>query len=132
MGLETIKARYQGCQTFLKEGCLFLSLCSIAEEVTGEKIDVLAAIAECKKRNLVSENGWIKDSTAILKLFTGFSWSRKEVQQLGKVKDNEYTVEKWSWQGGNHFRRRYVDTLINSQTVSKGVREGYYVYVNEG
>lgn len=130
MSQEDIKQRYAGCQTFLTDGCLFLSLCSIAEEKTGEKIDVLGALYECKKRGLVRDDGYINDSCAILSLFTGDHWTRKQVSVLGKVADNEYTVEIWVRDGGTHFRRRYVDTLLNSQTVAKGQREGYYVYAH--
>ena len=135
MGLSKIKSRYTGIQTKLKDisnyGCLFLSLCTIIEEVTEKEADIIGIIQESMAKKWLADDFTVNDSLAILSSFTGRNWKREIVNKLPDViKDNEFTVEKWRnpKTGGNHFRRRFVDTLINSQTVKIGKLECYYIY----
>ena len=135
MTRQEIKERYEGVQDYMggikDGGCLFLSLCTIIEEVTMKPADIAGIV------RLSVNNGWIKldytvnNSIAILNHFTSKEWKRIEVSKLPtEIKDNEFTIEKWynKSTGYNHFRRRFVDTLLNSQTVKKGKLEGYYIY----
>lgn len=132
MGRDSIERRYAGVQTFLQEGCLFLSLCSIAEEFNGRAVDILEAVAVAK------ENKWILPSNdltvdgqcKLLQYLTHIEWVRTERDVLRTELDNEYTVEKWynSRTGFTHFKRRYVDTLVSSNTVKVGKLMEYYVY----
>ena len=126
--------RYEGVQTFLTEGCLFLSLCSIAEQVVNEHIDILSAIQFAKAEGWIDKNNdMTKDSQcALLGFLTGKKWHRDEMIYLpNPVPEEMYTVEKWRRDNATHFRRRFVDTVTNSVTVAKGKFECYYGYTYE-
>lgn len=125
-----IKERYEGVQSFLQEGCLFLSLCSIAEEVNGTNVDVLHMVRVAKQHGWIDKanNLTVAGQCGLLEALTGKQWTRTVRDVAGDVKDNEYTVQKWVRGNYTHFKRRYVDTLVNSQTVAKGKMESVYVY----
>lgn len=135
MNVTKLKSRYAGIQTRLKDignyGCLFLSICSIIEEMTGKEADIIGIVQESMARGWLQRDFTVSSSTDILNAFTGKTWKRKIVQKLpSEIKDNEYTVEKWlnPKTRGNHFKRRFVDTLIDSQTVKIGGIVSYYIY----
>lgn len=116
-------------QTFLTEGCYFLALMSIAEEVSGAPIDLLAAIALCRAEGWVTDDAYVTNPTAILHALTGKRWTHKESTSLpDTVPDNMYTIQKWEHGATTHFRRRYVDTLRNSLTVKVGTIHSYYLF----
>lgn len=135
MNYSQIKSRYNGLQTNLKDiaecGCLFLTLCTIIEEVTGKEADLIGIIQESKHKGWLEDNYKVKDSPAILNAYTGKQWKREIVKKLPDViKDNEFTVEKWynPKTKGNHFKRRTIDTVTNSNTCRIGGIECYYIY----
>lgn len=135
MTLQEIKDRYSGVQDLMKNidsgGCLFLCLCTIIEEVTGKPADIAGIVHKSRLAGWLSSDYTVEDSLAILNFFTGKTFKRVEVSKLPDViKDNEFTIEKWynKTTGYDHFRRRFVDTLLNSQTVKKGKLVGYYIY----
>ena len=135
MGLEQVRKRYGGIQSMMRNigdyGCLFLSLCSIIEEVTGSPADIIGIIQKSSANGWLADDFTVNDSLSLLGEFTGKSWRRAVVTSLPKaVAENEFTVEKWynPRTRGNHFRRRFVDTLRDSQTVRTGSLESYYVY----
>lgn len=129
---EMIK-RYRGVQSFLTEGCLFFCLLSIAEEFLQKKLDLLDILAYAKKmgyidaKNEMSEDSQVK----LLRDLTGKQWKRTVLKELPlNVPDEMFTVEKWlnPRTGYTHFRRRYVDTLLDSVTVKEGALVAYYAY----
>lgn len=131
-----IEKRYKGCQTFLKEGCLFLSLCSIVEQVTDEPVDILEALAYAKQQHLIDSDNSMSEShqCEFLWQLTGKRWHRVVSKALANPVPKEmYTVEKWEnpRTGLTHFRRRFVDTLSNSITVKEGTLVAYYCYCYE-
>lgn len=143
MTLAQIETRYKGIQTKLKYindyGCLFLCLCTIIEEVTGEPADIIGIIQWAKNTKVAGTNKFVlgddftvNDTLALLNHFTGKTFKRKEVKDRPSVvKDNEFTIEIWKKTPDAkemHFKRRFVDTLINSQTVKNGLITGYYIY----
>ena len=128
-----MKSRYEGIQNKLwgiREGCFFLSLCSIAEEYLQKKIDLIDAVNMAFERNLVSDDYWIKDDCKLLELLTGTKVKKRQSQVCGILDDNEYSIAKWLNKQGtaNHFRRRYFDVYINSKTVKDGSLVCYYIY----
>ena len=134
MTQNAVVRRYAGVQTFLTEGCLFLSLCSIAEQVANMHVDILSTIQQAKAEGWIDKNNdMTKDSQcALLGFLTGKKWHREEFTTLpNPVPYEMYTVEKWRRGKTTHFRRRFVDTLTNSVTVSKGELESYYGYIYE-
>jgi hypothetical protein len=135
MTLTQIKERYTGIQTKLKtidtDGCLFLCLCSIIEEVTNAPADIIGIIQLSKKRGWLSDEFTVNDSLELLRAFTGKIWKRTEPKKLPEIiKDNEFSIEVWQKPNSKakHFKRRFTDTLINSQTVKIGSITEYYIY----
>lgn len=135
MNLSQIKTRYAGIQTRLKNisdyGCLFLCLCTIIEEVTGNYADIVNIVQESMAKKWLAEDYTVNDSIAILNAFTGKNFKRDIIKKLPDViKDNQFTIEKWlnPKTKGNHFKRRFVDTLVSSVTVSTGNIVEYYIY----
>ena len=142
MNLSQIKSRYAGIQTKLKnigsDGCLFLSLCTIIEEVTNREADIIGIVQLSRAKGWLSEDYTVEDSIAILNEFTGKSVKREIFETLPAViKDNEFTIEKWYNERINdkgetvkytHFKRRFVDTLLSSTTVKEGKIKEYYIY----
>jgi hypothetical protein len=93
MTLTQIKERYTGIQTKLKtidtDGCLFLCLCSIIEEVTNAPADIIGIIQLSKKRGWLSDEFTVNDSLELLRAFTGKIWKRTEPKKLPEIiKDN--------------------------------------------
>jgi len=135
MNLSQIKTRYAGIQTRLKNisdyGCLFLCLCTIIEEVTGNYADIVNIVQESMAKKWLAEDYTVNDSIAILNAFTGKNFKRDIVKKLPDViEDNQFTIEKWlnPKTKGNHFKRRFVDTLVSSVTVNTGYILEYYIY----
>lgn len=129
-----MKSRYEGIQNKLwniREGCFFLSLCSVAEEYNKSKIDLIDAVNLVFSKNLVTSDYWIKNDVKILKLLTGVeNITKRTSKTCGKLKDNEYSIAKYlnKEKTANHFRRRYFDVYTNSKTVSEGTLVEYYIY----
>lgn len=135
MSYQTLKERYYGIQDMFRhintDGCLFLSLCSIIEEVTEKPADVIGIIQTSMKKGWLAEDYEVKDSLAILGEFTGKKWVRREVKELPIVIESwEFTIEVWQKPNsvGKHFKRRFVDTIFNSATVKMGKIKEYYIY----
>lgn len=128
-----VKNRYEGCQSFLSEGCLFLALCSIAEEARQKEVDILDALYYCKDKGYIDDKNImsVRGQEELLEYLTGKVWSREVMSELPLVVPDEmYTIEKWqnARTGFTHFKRRYMDTLINSVTVKEGELVEYYTY----
>lgn len=139
----TIKKRYEGLQTLCgvmkDEACHFLTLCSIADEYNQSKgkpfIDLIDAV------RTAMDNKWMDNeftvtvlgSCDILGYLTGKKWTRKEVDKLPVIRDNDYTEAVWynPKTEYHHYRRRSFDTLAYSYTVANGYIEKYYIYTVE-
>lgn len=130
-----VKSRYRGIQSVLlncgKEGCLFLALMSIAEEVRKEACDLINCINTLFEAKCIKSNFYVSDSLLMLGLLTGKKWHRREVTVLPpEIKENEFTIAQYYNKntGFCHFRRRGWDTLWDSRTVREGVIKKYYIY----
>ena len=144
MTIPEIKARYNGIQTMMKNfsdsSCNLLSLCTIIEEITGKPADLIGIIQWGKNtkvanstKNIIDDDWTVNDNFAVLSKFTDKKkWKRSEVTTLPKnIKDNQFTFEIWKKRPTDdamHVKRRFVDTLINSQTVKTGSIVKYYIY----
>lgn len=141
MKLEDIKARYAGIQDIIgkmmwSDCCLFLCLLEIADELDA-KYNLLDVIHESRQKEWLSEDFTVRESTRILNLLTGKEYTRdvyspEEFQKVldAVMPDDWFSIEKWynGKTGFTHFRRRFCDTLRDSQTVKHGKLVEYYVY----
>lgn len=144
---DDIRVKYTGLQTrFMEravmlscmgaESCLFLCLCSIAEEWFGDfnkeerALDIAEFAVRCRDNGFIDDT-WTCHTEDILRLATGVAWRKEEVKALPTiVPDEMYTVEKWynPRTGYTHFRRRWGDTVKDSVTVREGQFVGYYTF----
>lgn len=126
-----MKSRYEGIQNYImhsNESCFFLSLLSVAEEYLGKELDFLDMVRICMDRGWLWKDFTVADDCKVLTLLTGRKVTKEVVQDVGIVKANQYTIEKWAWGSKTHFRRRGWDVYKDSQTVKHGVRQCYYKY----
>ena len=132
-------SRYDGIQNYIMragESCFFLCLLSIAEEErerllwrpTFIPIDFLDAVRHCMEKGWLRNDFFINDDCAILSYLTGEKCTKEVVQYVGVVKGNQYTIEKWSWNGCTHFKRRAWDVYKDSKTVKNGNKMCTYKY----
>ena len=144
MTMNEIKKRYNGIQTLMKNfsdsSCNLLSLCTIIEEITKKPADLIGIVQWGRNTRVVNSTKFVidadwtvNDNFAVLSKFTGKKkWRRIEVTKLPeKIADNQFTFEIWKKKPDDiamHVKRRFVDTLINSQTVKIGKIEKYYIY----
>lgn len=147
MNANKIRDKYIGIQTKLMlskdelskmgdYGCLFLCLCSIAEEYNESthsrfRVDIIADYLACRENGWIDDEFYVLDGTAVLKHLTGAEWTRSVVKSLPEnIAGGTYTVERWHnpSTGFTHFRRRWGDTLAFSNTVLNGHLEAYYCY----
>lgn len=143
MKLEDVKARYAGIQDVIgkmmwSDCCMFLTLLEIADEQDAE-YNLLDIIRESRQKEWLSEDFTVRESTRILNLLTGKEYVRdvyspEEFQKVldAGMPDDWFSIEKWKRVKDDktitHFRRRFCDTLRDSQTVKYGKLVEYYVY----
>ena len=133
-----VRNRYEGLQTLLKacgdEGCHFLVLCSIADEYNithgRQLIDLVDAIHHCMHKKWLTSDYYSRADLPILEWMTDAKWSRKEVEELPVIRDNEYTEAVYFNPTTNlkHYRRRGFDTRKKSRTVAEGYVLEYRIY----
>lgn len=135
-----MKSRYEGIQNYIMhadESCFFLCLPSIAEEererrgMVPVRVDFLDAVRVCMDKGYVWKDFTVVDDCKVLALLTGKKVTKEVVQDVGVVKGNQYTIEKWVWGNRTHFRRRGWDVYSGSQTVKNGYRMCTYKYTFE-
>lgn len=138
--MTVIKERYECLQTICgvaKEyACHFFTLCSIADEYRythGQPfIDIIGARRLLLTKGLMNAEFYIQDDGCkVLSLLTdGKKWTRKDVEKLPPIGDNDYTEAIYfnPRTQFHHYRRRYMDTLEHSVTVEEGYIESYRVY----
>ena len=132
-----MRSRYENSQRILwnmNSACFFITLLSIAEEerarlkLSPVKIDLLDSARYSMNKKWIDSEYFVRKDVKILEWLTGKKVVKSELDKVGVLADNVYSVEKWEYNGGNHFRRRYFDVYDGSLTVEKGNLVSYYVY----
>lgn len=127
-----------------KEGCLFITLCAIAERIIKAPIDLLRAARECidlQYLEYVEDNPtahlkeafYVRDRNAILAYLTGIpNITTIKTHRLTKKETRPYYI-KYARRGSNnevlstHFVLPDYNSLYKSFTVQYGVPEDYYI-----
>lgn len=125
-----------------KEGCLFLTLCEIAERLTNKPIDVLRSARYCIDHNLLNyvddnptahlkEAFYVTDRDKILAYLTGIDKiTTLKTHQLSKKEQRPYFV-RYSYKTGDkvstHFALPDYDSLYKSITATHGTIDCYYI-----
>lgn len=131
MTLNEIKNRWSGLQTIWSSGCYFFALLTIAEESTGKHIDLIDATRKALEKGYINNDGFVNNPCGLLKYLTGKTFDHDISTKLPAIiSDKMYTIEKWvsNKTGKTHFKRRFVDTLLNSKTVAEGNIDCYYIF----
>ena len=131
MTLDEIKHRWSGLQTTWKDGCYFFALLTIAEEVTGKRIDLVTVTRMMLDKGFLNTDGYVSNPCAMLKELTGRTFRHDICSFLpDAILSNMYTIEKWvnPKTKFTHFKRRFVDTLLNSKTIAEGHIDCYYIF----
>ena len=126
-----MKSRYENSQRILwnmKSACFFLCLLSVAEEYTKKKIDLLDAAKYCMDKGWIDAEYFVSNDVKVLEWITGKRVVKSVLDKVGILADNVYSIVKYEYDGGNHFRRRYFDVYNDSIAVQRGRIVAYYVY----
>lgn len=128
---------YNGLQSLFNntDACHFLVLCTIIHESTGHSVNVFRLITRCVLKGWITESFFVNDAVAILEYATGHRWNVRCVKTLPAViQENEFTEEQWfnPRTGFEHFKRRFLDTLLYSVTVKEGYIKQYRIYTMGG
>lgn len=103
-------------------GCYFLSLCKIAEEETGQSIDVINVAYKALENRWIDEEFFIMNPTEILRFLTGKKWI---VVVSKEMKTADYTIVKYVNGSYSHFRLENWDSLKESKSVKCGKVDSY-------
>lgn len=123
-----------------QEGCLFITLCAIAEQIANTPIDLLRTAIRLvdlglmdyvytEPRNHLREAFYIRDRNKVLDVLTNKNGiTTKKVKQLLHNYKGLYYIQ---YRNGNytHFILPDYNSMYYSATVAKGEVE-YYVLVN--
>lgn len=126
-----MKSRYENSQRILwnmKSACFFLCLLSIAEEYNKSKVDLLDAAKYCMDKGWIDAEYFVSNDVKVLEYLTNKKVVKSVLDKVGILADNVYSIVKYEYDGGNHFRRRYFDVYNDSITVERGRIVAYYVY----
>lgn len=143
MNRMRIKSRYAGLQEILemlgKNGCYFLNLCTIIEEVNGIPLDLIEITRDC------IDNGWIdsehhigyEQSIEILNKYTDKKWSGFATTDLPQdIIDNDnvffiecHMVSDPRFYKTIHTTRYYVDVSDTGEQKNIGIHLYYFVFV---
>lgn len=145
-----VKAKYIGIQSAIRNNasdlasmgdncCLFLTLCSIAEEYNeshhnGRRVDIIRCYIDWRARGWLEDEFYCVEQEAMLESVTGVRWHKAVMSELPcPVPDAMYTAEHWKSDvtKGEHFKRRWGDTFNASETVRTGRIVEYYTYTHE-
>lgn len=145
MNRMRIKSRYAGLQEILemlgKNGCYFLNLCTIIEEVNGIPLDLIEITRDC------IDNGWIdsewqigyEETIKILNKYTGKNWKGFTAVNLPQniaVHDNVFFIECHMLADPRfyktiHTTRYYVDVSDKGEQKDIGIHLYYFVFKYE-
>lgn len=131
-----VRARYEHLQTIIeqngKSGCLFLSLLSVAEEMSGKRIDMIDAIRDAQEQGWLGKDFTCNNQLAMLNRWTGKNWQRTVIPyekfDSRCVGTKDYTIMKYVRGTTTHFKRRPFDVYKDSLTVRQGKCEAIYMY----
>lgn len=126
-----------------KEGCLFITLCAIAERITHKPIDVLRSARELidlKLLDYVEDNPaqhlkeafYVKDRDAVLSYLTGIKGiTTLKTHRLSKNEKRPYYMRYATNTSPikTHFVLPDYSSLYHSLTVENGSIDYYYIVV---
>lgn len=109
-------------------GCYFACLCRIAEKITDTGIDLIESFYECKNKNWIESDCYVKNPEKIVEFLTGKKTSVLKIYNTFYIPaENEYIIGCYENLNGGHFvllsnsdKSVEYDPLENSNTVRTG------------
>lgn len=100
MGTPTNESRQKVMKTLGEYGCYFLSLVKYAENLTGKRIDAVAAYISALEKGWTNGNALMLNPAAILSEMTGIGFGVKKTEADYKASSGE--VEILMYESGNY------------------------------
>lgn len=135
MKITEIKAVQDLAYCIGSDGCYFICLCAIAEEIAGKEIDVIKTAKAMIDNNLLDYDWkrpkayknmmYVFDADKILKAL-GCKEHIEKVKELPEGYDGKYII-RYSKGGYTHFVLPDYDSLTNSNCVANGKITAYYL-----
>lgn len=117
------------------DGCYFICLCAIAEEITGKEIDIVKTAKRMIDNNIIDYDWkrpkayknmmYINDADKLLKAL-GCKEHIEKVDELPKDYKGKYIV-RYTLEGNTHFVLPNYNSITYSKCVSEGRISKYYL-----
>lgn len=126
-----MEARQKVMEIIGREGCYFLCLVRIAEEITGSRIDAIAVYLFAVARKFMDQTCYLVDPCKILEHMTGQKWTVTKEDRTYKAQPGEKEVLRYERTEGRTTNAHFVlpdydpygdsATLRNGRMVSKRI-----------
>lgn len=107
-----------------KSGCYFLSLLSVAEEVTKKHIDIVLSAEYCLSKKYVNADFYVNYPALVLEAVTKKKWTVRHERYPYVPKENEFVITRYELQTTlktlAHFERDTFEPILNDVVSTKG------------
>jgi hypothetical protein len=107
-----------------RDGCYFLSLVRLAENITGKRIDAIPVYLEAIERQFMDADCFLVQPHRVLEIMTGKRWTVRKEDRRYQVQPGELEVLRYERTVGRttigHFVLPDYDPLGKSLTVQNG------------
>jgi hypothetical protein len=107
-----------------RDGCYFLCLVKLAEDITGTRIDAIPVYLEAVERQFMDTDCYLVRPDRIMELMTGRQWTVRKVDRKYQIQGKELEVLRYERTVGRttigHFVLPDYDPLGTSLTVQNG------------
>lgn len=118
------------------DGCYYICLCGIAEEITGKEIDLIKTAKRMIDNNIIDYDWrrprayknmfYVKDADKLLKALGCEGYHIKKVDELPKDYKGYYII-RYTLEGNTHFVLPNYNSLTYSRCVAEGRISKYYL-----
>ena len=136
MKITEIKAIQDLANCVGTDGCYFITLCAVAEKITGKDIDVLRSAwkaielklidYDLKRPRAYANKMFVFDANKVLKMLGCEGYYIEKVDALPKDYDGYYIV-RYTLEGSTHFILPNYNSITYSNTVANGRKSKYYL-----
>lgn len=121
-----------------EEGCYFLCIVHLAEQLTNERIDAIAALLEALDRGFIKSDCTVLFAEDILRSLTGIIWIKTHEESSYQVKGGQLEILRYERKTGAGTMVHFVvgdgngeieyDPLGSSRTVREGYLAGKRIF----
>jgi hypothetical protein len=122
-----IEYRQKIMETIGREGCYFLCLVRIAEQLSGTRIDAIPVYLESVERLFMDADCFLTHPDRVLELMTGRRWTVRKVDKRYQVSGSEIEVLRYERTEGRRTLAHFVLPDYDPMGISLTVQNGYLV-----